>query len=120
MVSAYGLGLDSDDSDLMQTVSWIPMDAVAGTLVDAALSESALSPSHNLVHPRPVPWSQVIANVQRSIEITLQRKFPIVPFSQWFEQLDAIAHKSDVDVQNIVSRPFSLTLMLLISFGSPA
>ena len=119
MVSAYGLGLDSDDSDLMQTVSWVPMDAVAGTLVDAALSESALSPSHNLVHPRPVPWSQVIANVQRSIETTLQRKVPIVPFSHWLEQLDAVAHKSNVDVQNIVSRPFYIELIFLIPFTSP-
>ncbi|KAL1679182.1 hypothetical protein EV122DRAFT_210432 [Schizophyllum commune] len=87
--------------DSGQTVSWVPMDAVAGTLVDAALSESALSPSHNLVHPRPVPWSQVIANVQRSIDVTLHRQVPIVPFSQWLKQLNAVAHKSDVDVQNI-------------------
>ncbi|KAI3998294.1 hypothetical protein K525DRAFT_275359 [Schizophyllum commune Loenen D] len=85
---------------MLQTVSWVPMIAVAGTLVDAALSESALSPSHNLVHPRPVPWSQIIANVQRLINVTLHRQVPIVPFSQWFSQLDAVAHKSDFNVQN--------------------
>uniref|UniRef100_D8QLB7 Polyketide synthase-like phosphopantetheine-binding domain-containing protein n=1 Tax=Schizophyllum commune (strain H4-8 / FGSC 9210) TaxID=578458 RepID=D8QLB7_SCHCM len=91
--------------DSEQTVSWVPMDSVAGILIDVALSENALLPSHNLVHPRPLPWSLVIDNVRQSVEATLNCHVPILPFSRWFEKLETVAHKSDVDVQNTVSDP---------------
>ncbi|KAL1718564.1 hypothetical protein EV715DRAFT_291172 [Schizophyllum commune] len=89
--------LPSDEQD----VTWLPMDAVAGTLLDAAFSESILSPSHNIVHPRPIQWSQMIKNVQHSLKTLLQRDVPFVPFKDWFATLEAAASRPDVSTQDV-------------------
>ncbi|KAL1718570.1 hypothetical protein EV715DRAFT_291179 [Schizophyllum commune] len=89
--------LPSDD----QEVTWISMDAVAGTLLDAAFSPRSLAPSHNIVHPRPVPWTSVIKNVQTSIKKVLNRDLPIVPFKDWFAKLEELANKPDVSAKDV-------------------
>ncbi|KAL1699761.1 hypothetical protein EV121DRAFT_295859 [Schizophyllum commune] len=89
--------LPSDEQD----VTWLPMDAVAGTLVDAAFSESILSPSHNIVHPRPIQWSQMIKNVRQSIKTVLLRDVLVVPFGDWFAKLETVASRHDVSAQDV-------------------
>ncbi|KAI4521215.1 acetyl-CoA synthetase-like protein [Schizophyllum commune Loenen D] len=84
-----------------QEVTWLPMDAVAGTLLDAAFSRSALAPSHNIVHPRPIQWSQMIKNVQHSLKTVLQRDVPVVPFKDWFAKLETVASRHDVSAQDV-------------------
>ena len=90
------------------------MDAVAGTLLDAAFSPRSLAPSHNIVHPRPVPWTSVIKNVQTSIKKVLKGDLPIVPFKDWFAKLEELANKPDVSAQDVVSR-LSPTLYSTVS-----
>lgn len=84
-----------------QPVAWLSMDAVATTLVDAAFANTALSPSHNAVHPRPVPWSRMITNVQSSLKTVLQRDIPVVPFPEWFAKLEAVAGEPNLDAREV-------------------
>ena len=83
------------------------MDAVAGTVLDAAFSQNALAASHNVVHPRPGSWSQMIKHVQQSIKNVLKRDLPVVPFGDWFAKLEALANQPDVSAKDVVS-PLSL------------
>ncbi|KAL1663173.1 hypothetical protein GGF50DRAFT_116273 [Schizophyllum commune] len=89
--------LPSDEQD----VTWLPMDAVAGTLLDAAFSQSALAPSHNIVHPRPICWSRMIMHVQNSLKTVLQRDVPVVSFGDWFAKLEKAASRPDVSAQDV-------------------
>ncbi|KAL1671541.1 hypothetical protein EV122DRAFT_295427 [Schizophyllum commune] len=84
-----------------QDVPWLSMDAVAGTLLDAAFSKTPLSPSHNAVHPRPVAWSQMIKNIQQSLKSVVQRDVPIISFADWVSKLEAASTRPDVDVQEV-------------------
>ncbi|KAL1743880.1 hypothetical protein HDZ31DRAFT_64623 [Schizophyllum fasciatum] len=84
-----------------QDVSWLPMDAVAGTLVDAVFSAGSLSPSHNVIHPRPIAWSEMMECVQRSLKSILQRDVPIVPFGEWFAKLEAASLQPDADIKEM-------------------
>ena len=59
------------------------MDAVAGTLVDVALS-TAPPPLVNVVHPRPVPWGDIFGSVNKELALGL----PTVPFAEWFKLLE--------------------------------
>ncbi|KAI5827846.1 acetyl-CoA synthetase-like protein [Schizophyllum commune Tattone D] len=94
---------EQESSSCMKTegVTWLPMDAVAGTLLDAAFSQSTLLPSHNIVHPRPIQWSQMIKNVQHSLKTVLQRDVSVVPFQDWFAKLEATASQPDVSAQDV-------------------
>ncbi|KAL1690000.1 hypothetical protein GGG16DRAFT_103376 [Schizophyllum commune] len=94
-------GLEFSSVRVGQDVTWLPMGAVAGTLLDATFSQSILSPSRNIVHPRPIPWSQMIAKVQHSLKTVLQRDTPIVPFKEWFAKLEAAARRPDVSAQDV-------------------
>ncbi|TRM56543.1 hypothetical protein BD626DRAFT_519015 [Schizophyllum amplum] len=96
--TSLALGMLPDDE---QTVAWLSMDAVAGTVVDAVFSERAPLPSHNVVHPRPVPWTQMINNVQKSLKSILQRDVPIIPFREWCAKLEVAAGDPTVDVRDM-------------------
>ena len=86
-------------------MTWLSMDAVAGTVLDAAFSQNALAPSHNVVHPRPIAWSQMTAHVQQSLKKVLDRDLPIVTFGEWFSKLEALANQPDVSAKDVVSPP---------------
>ncbi|KAI5884857.1 NAD(P)-binding protein [Schizophyllum commune H4-8] len=88
-----------------QEVSWLPSNAVAGTLIDAAFDENGLAPSHNIVHPHTIRWSEMIKDVQRSLKNQLDRDLPIVPFPEWFAKLEAAA--ADPSVNALLYSPAS-------------
>ncbi|KAL1690001.1 hypothetical protein GGG16DRAFT_103377 [Schizophyllum commune] len=94
-------GIQFSSMRVGQDVTWLSMDAVAGTVLDATFSQSALRPSHNVVHPRPVQWSQMIKHVQNSLKTVLQRDVPIVPFAEWFSKLEALANQPDLSAKDV-------------------
>ena len=97
------------------------MDAVAGTVLDAAFSQNALAASHNVVHPRPGSWSQMIKHVQNSLKKVIQRDVLIVPFADWFTKLEAAANQPDVSAKDVVSSLVPAYIRLdLTLFGSLA
>ncbi|KAL1690640.1 male sterility protein-domain-containing protein [Schizophyllum commune] len=92
------LGVLPMDDD--QVVRWLPMDTAARALVDIAFAATPLAPSHNLVHPRPVSWHQMMESVQRSLARILGKHLPMVPFKQWMVMLYRAASVPDVDVRH--------------------
>ncbi|KAJ3918426.1 acetyl-CoA synthetase-like protein [Lentinula edodes] len=84
-------------------ISWIPMDAVADAIVDVGLSSPGSLPfAVNLVHPNPVPWSQMILNVQMAVIKSKQLKadaLPVVPFHTWFEALQAVVDTPGIETE---------------------
>ncbi|KAL1750477.1 male sterility protein-domain-containing protein [Schizophyllum commune] len=52
-----------------QMVPWLPSDTAARALVDIVLSASPPSSSYNMVHPRPISWSQLNKYFQRSLAL---------------------------------------------------
>ncbi|KAL1699760.1 hypothetical protein EV121DRAFT_295858 [Schizophyllum commune] len=94
-------GIEFSSMRVGQDVTWLSMDAVAGTVLDATFSQSALRTSHNVVHPRPVQWSQMIKHVHNSLKTVLQRDVPILPFAEWFTRLEAAANQPDVSAKDV-------------------
>ncbi|KAJ3758360.1 acetyl-CoA synthetase-like protein [Lentinula raphanica] len=89
--------------DANGVISWIPMDAVADAIVDAGLSKiDPLPLAVNLVHPHPIPWSQMIQDVRKALINDRQLKddaLQLVPFHIWFETLQNAAFAA-VDTEN--------------------
>ncbi|KAI4517458.1 NAD(P)-binding protein, partial [Schizophyllum commune Loenen D] len=82
-----------------QTVPWLPIDTAARALVDIALSASPLYPSYNVVHPRPISWSQMMRYFQRSLALVLGKEVPLVSFEEWIARLETVACSMTVNAQ---------------------
>ncbi|KAJ7604455.1 hypothetical protein FB45DRAFT_850695 [Roridomyces roridus] len=79
--------------------NWIPPEAVCSAIVDAVLSKDPAPLAVNLVHPKPVPWDEVMSNLAG---VGNQRQMPLVPLAQWTEQLRMrAAWASKEDLENI-------------------
>ncbi|KAJ7683143.1 hypothetical protein B0H17DRAFT_1205376 [Mycena rosella] len=90
------IALGSFPSDPSGVIAWITPEAVAGTIVDAALITEKSPFAINLVHPRPVPWDTLMSSMAR----TAQR--PLIPFADWVHQLETrSAHATAEDMENI-------------------
>ena len=72
-------------------VPWLPIDTAARALVDIVLSACPLSASYNMVHPRPISWSQMIKYFQRSLALVLGKEVPLVSFEEWIARLETAA-----------------------------
>ncbi|EPQ53300.1 acetyl-CoA synthetase-like protein [Gloeophyllum trabeum ATCC 11539] len=81
--SSIGLGALPNSNGM---VSWLPMHSVAQSILDVAFTPEGgrISRTLHLVHPRPVPWTNVIAEGQTA-ESTQQAVLPLVPFDKWVE-----------------------------------
>ncbi|KAJ7704580.1 hypothetical protein B0H17DRAFT_1224720, partial [Mycena rosella] len=91
------IALGSFPSNPAGTVAWIIPEAVAGTIVDAALNTEKSPFAINLVHPRPVTWDALMSSMERAA----QR--PLIPFADWVHQLETrSAHATAEDMENIV------------------
>ncbi|KAJ7698943.1 hypothetical protein B0H17DRAFT_1167813 [Mycena rosella] len=77
--------------DARGVIAWIPVDTVAKSILQIALSGKSLPPVLNISHPHPIQWSSMIATV-RSALIRAKRLEPdalaLVPFQRWFKLLE--------------------------------
>ncbi|KAG6909219.1 putative NRPS-like protein biosynthetic cluster [Tephrocybe rancida] len=80
-----------------KVVSWIPMDAAAGAVVDAALGNEALPQAVNLVHPQPAEGIDVINSIQAAISEVLGRRLKVVPFAEWLATLEKHAESATAE-----------------------
>ncbi|THG96088.1 hypothetical protein EW026_g5678 [Hermanssonia centrifuga] len=85
--------------ELEGCVSWIPMDAVADTVLDLIVSPNDPSLVLNVVHPRPSPWNDVI----KAINEELRQRLPLVPYAQWIGKLEVLS--ADPDPQQLENIP---------------
>lgn len=77
------------------------MSAVASAVRDVVVSAEPLPPLLNVVHPYPVPWHAVMADLKAAIGSDL----PIVPYSEWLKSLEEVAASpSAKDMQLVVRR----------------
>ncbi|KAL1659994.1 male sterility protein-domain-containing protein [Schizophyllum commune] len=82
-----------------QVLPWLPIDTAARALVDIGFSASPLSPSYNMVHPRPISWSQMMRYFQRSLAFVLGKEVPLVSFEEWIARLETVACSMTVNGQ---------------------
>lgn len=96
--SSIGLGALPNSNGM---VSWLPMHSVAQSILDVAFTPEGgrISRTLHLVHPRPVPWTNVVREVRAALiergvakiaegqtaESTQQAVLPLVPFDKWVE-----------------------------------
>ena len=86
---------------VLQTVSWIPMDAVAEIIRDTVLSQEEMPTLVNAVHPRPVAWKQVMSDINACLH---DKPLAVVPYSWWLEALERAADgATQEDLERIVS-----------------
>ncbi|CAE6494569.1 unnamed protein product [Rhizoctonia solani] len=66
------------------TVSWLPLDAAAHSIIDTCVSRNeALPPVIHTSHPRPVPWMDVMQAFSHSLASYTGSRLPIVNFEEW-------------------------------------
>ncbi|KAJ7731236.1 putative aminoadipate reductase [Mycena metata] len=88
--------LENFPSDPSGVVAWLPPEAVSQAIVDAALSVEKPPFAINLIHPRPIPWDDVISTMARIVRL------PLVPFADWVKQLeDRSVGATAADIENI-------------------
>ncbi|KAF4610095.1 hypothetical protein D9613_010628 [Agrocybe pediades] len=79
--------------------SWLPMHGVAQSIVDIALSQTPNPPALNLVHPRPVPFNDLISAINDALveERVLFDTLPVLTFQEWFSVLEGRASAQNED-----------------------
>ena len=89
------------------------MDAVANIVSDLVVTEAQLPTLLNAVHPRPVPWKQVINDINSCL---FDRPLAVVPYSQWVEDLARVASNATAeDIERIVGYFLSTPLKLFLT-----
>ncbi|KAF8601146.1 acetyl-CoA synthetase-like protein [Ceratobasidium sp. AG-I] len=76
------------------SVSWLPLDVAAQSIIDACIARSALLPPViHCSHPRPVEWSHIINLFAGALESRTEGKqvFSIVSFREWSERVRSAA-----------------------------
>ncbi|KNZ74034.1 Linear gramicidin synthase subunit D [Termitomyces sp. J132] len=82
-------------------ISWLPMHTVSKAILDVAFSSEKFPVAINLVHPRPIQWSEVIDALKA---VLVKDGFPlrVVSFQEWFSLLEKRSkNASDADIQAI-------------------
>ncbi|KZT70000.1 acetyl-CoA synthetase-like protein [Daedalea quercina L-15889] len=92
--SSLALGAFPDSAS---AVSWVPMDAVARTVVDVLLGRAAPE-LINVVHPRPIKWADVSGAMQAELGVAL----PSIAFDAWVRRLEAVVENASAsDLERI-------------------
>jgi thioester reductase-like protein len=87
-----------------QVVSWLPVNVVADSISEVALSSAKPKPALNLVHPAPVPWKIIMAALAEALRVAKLGDVALVPYETWLATLAQRAQNaSEVDLQKIVS-----------------
>jgi hypothetical protein len=100
----------------LQVVHWVSMDTAASVIRDFALrfvpvteapadhQEKQLSPlSANIVHPKPVPWTDVMENIRQALVSAGKPELKLVSWSKWIEALESQAKASQSAAEDLVS-----------------
>jgi hypothetical protein len=82
------------------------MHAVSKAMLDVGFTEAQPPVVLNIVHPRPVEWPTITRDVNDALlaaNVTTDI-LPMVPFAQWFEELEGRAKTAaGLDFSDIVS-----------------
>ncbi|KAH9476002.1 putative NRPS-like protein biosynthetic cluster [Psilocybe cubensis] len=77
--------------------SWLPMDGVAQSIIDVALHNSDLPPALNLVHPRPIPFDDIVSAINNALvqEGVTTTQIPVLPIQDWYSLLEKRAKRAN-------------------------
>ncbi|KAG6818492.1 hypothetical protein H0H93_004583 [Arthromyces matolae] len=90
--------------DVKGIVSWIPMNAVAAAIVEAASSNEVLPPAVNLVNPQRTTCENINANFIGAVKDVLGVHLDLVPMRQWISVIERFAVNASADtLRDIVS-----------------
>ncbi|KAG7088662.1 putative NRPS-like protein biosynthetic cluster [Marasmius oreades] len=75
--------------DAAGVVSWIPSHIVSSTILDIAFADRH-EPAVNIVHPRPVKWTEVMKEIKEALEDfgVAKSELKVVPYKEWFSILE--------------------------------
>ncbi|EPQ57834.1 acetyl-CoA synthetase-like protein [Gloeophyllum trabeum ATCC 11539] len=82
--------------DSQGTVSWLPMQAVARTVLDVGLAAGEPPLAVNVVHPRPVKWTDIMEVIRKALGHS-SKSLALVSFSEWVTRLEKRAAKAETD-----------------------
>ncbi|KAF9060301.1 acetyl-CoA synthetase-like protein [Rhodocollybia butyracea] len=89
--------------DTPGVVSWLPLDAVAGAILDVAFTPETTPLAINLVHPKPVSWTSTMSAIRESLisaKHLSPEALPLVPFQTWVKALEDAGNASPEIVSN--------------------
>ena len=85
---------------LLQSVAFIPLDAIGHAYVDWVLSRDEMPRLVNVVHPRPTSWDVIL----RGLRAELGEGLPRVTLAEWVAKLEAYSDSpTEEDLSRIVS-----------------
>ncbi|KAF9478063.1 putative aminoadipate reductase [Pholiota conissans] len=73
------------------TITWIPTNYVAGSLLDLAFSNKKYPPALNLVHHNPVEWNSTIKYIKQALEKECKVSLPFIPYQEWVAKVSQLA-----------------------------
>jgi thioester reductase-like protein len=93
--------------DSAGTASWIPFTAVSDAITDTLFYHNIPPLALNVVHPRPAKWTSIVSAIRDAVKETTkaasEADLPLIPFSQWYAQLEAAAQTaSEKTLQDVV------------------
>ncbi|KDR79161.1 hypothetical protein GALMADRAFT_277673 [Galerina marginata CBS 339.88] len=78
--------------------SWVPMHGVAQSIIDVALLKSPNPPALNIVHPRPIPFNNLVTAINGAlVKEGISSTLPLVSFQEWFSLLEARSAAGNAD-----------------------
>jgi hypothetical protein len=92
--------------DAQGVTSLIPFDTVSQAILDVAFGQERPERALNLVHPRPVPWHNIMeAASERLVKNRVtSTRLGLVSVEEWFSKLwNASAGADDQTLKHIVS-----------------
>ncbi|KAE9401310.1 putative aminoadipate reductase [Gymnopus androsaceus JB14] len=90
--------------DAYGVVSWVPMDAVCGALLDVGFSAKPAPMAVNVVHPKPISWTFVLQSIQNTLireKHLSSDALPLVPYHDWVATVEQYANNATTDSQMI-------------------
>ncbi|KAF9559411.1 hypothetical protein EC968_006620 [Mortierella alpina] len=85
-------------SGVSKVVDWVPVDDVAGGLLEFALDTPRTTSIYNLVNPKSISWSDYVGILRRALPTTA---FDVQPYDKWVEGLskDLDFSENEVDIK---------------------
>ncbi|KAK7885322.1 hypothetical protein LTR67_010500 [Exophiala xenobiotica] len=80
--------------DRLPEVNWVPVDVLAGIIVDLLHHEHRGSKTFNLLNPHTRPWEKLTPTVQRNIGGN------VVPFKAWIQKLQSVDSSDPSEVRS--------------------
>lgn len=91
----------------LQSVSWLPIDVAASSIIEIALTQTEPLPSIlHCAHPYPTPWKSVISSFREALASRTKddKSISILPFSEWVEHVNELVASCEGVADETVTR----------------